>query len=81
VALAHPLDAPSLPVPPTEPAEEGAMVGVGSCALEIIHLAGDTPGAIALLYRDPEGPNAPACLSGGRGATSPAPVPYLLTGW
>jgi hypothetical protein len=32
VALAHPLDAPSLPVPPTEPVEEGAMVGVGSGA-------------------------------------------------
>ena len=53
-SLAQPLNAPSLPVPPTE--LECAMVGVGSCALEVIHMAGHTPGGIALLYRDPEAP-------------------------
>jgi glyoxylase-like metal-dependent hydrolase (beta-lactamase superfamily II) len=53
--LAHPLDAPSLPVPPTGLVEEGDEARVGSCALEVIHLAGHTPGGIAMLYRDPKG--------------------------
>jgi glyoxylase-like metal-dependent hydrolase (beta-lactamase superfamily II) len=53
--LAHRLDAPALPVPATALVEEGDVVRVGRCGLEVIHLAGHTPGGIALLYRDPEG--------------------------
>ena len=53
--LAHPLDAPALPVSATALVEEGDEVRVGRCALEVIHLAGHTPGGIALLYVDPEG--------------------------
>jgi glyoxylase-like metal-dependent hydrolase (beta-lactamase superfamily II) len=53
--IAHPLDAPSLPVPPDRLVDQGDVVGVGSCQLEVIHLAGHTPGGIALLYRDPKG--------------------------
>ncbi len=53
-ALAHPLDAPELPVPVT-PVEEGDRIPVGDCALEVIHLVGHTPGSIALLYEDPAG--------------------------
>jgi glyoxylase-like metal-dependent hydrolase (beta-lactamase superfamily II) len=53
-AVAHPLDAPGLPVP-VSPVEEGAAVPVGACALEVIHLVGHTPGSIALLYPDPSG--------------------------
>ncbi|HEY4027942.1 MAG TPA: MBL fold metallo-hydrolase [Candidatus Dormibacteraeota bacterium] len=53
--IAHPLDAPGLPLPPAELVEEGAEVRVGACPLEVIHLAGHTPGGIALLYRDPDG--------------------------
>jgi glyoxylase-like metal-dependent hydrolase (beta-lactamase superfamily II) len=54
--VAHPLDAPALPVPPTELVEGGQEVRVGTCTLEVLHLAGHTPGGIALLYRDPNGP-------------------------
>ncbi len=54
--LAHPLDAGDLPVAPTELLEEGDTVRVGECELEVIHLPGHTPGGIALLYRDPQGP-------------------------
>ncbi len=61
-SLAHPLDAPQLPVPPTELVDEGTEVRVGTCPLEVIHLAGHTPGGIALLYRDPDG--APHLFSG-----------------
>jgi glyoxylase-like metal-dependent hydrolase (beta-lactamase superfamily II) len=60
--MAHSLDAPGLPLPPTELVEEGDEVRVGACALEVIHLAGHTPGGIALLYRDPAG--SPHLFSG-----------------
>jgi glyoxylase-like metal-dependent hydrolase (beta-lactamase superfamily II) len=51
--LAHPLDAPSLPLAPDALVEEGQRVRVGTAELEVIHLAGHTPGGIALLYLDP----------------------------
>jgi glyoxylase-like metal-dependent hydrolase (beta-lactamase superfamily II) len=53
--LAHPIDAPGLPVPPDETVADGDRVVVGGCQLVVIHLAGHTPGGIALLYRDPDG--------------------------
>jgi len=54
-SLAHPLDAAALPTE-SELVEEGVRIPVGACALEVIHLLGHTPGSIALLYEDPEGP-------------------------
>jgi glyoxylase-like metal-dependent hydrolase (beta-lactamase superfamily II) len=60
--LAHPLDAAKLPVPPTDLVEDGAEIRVGDRGLEVIHLAGHTPGGIALLYREPDG--APHLFSG-----------------
>jgi glyoxylase-like metal-dependent hydrolase (beta-lactamase superfamily II) len=54
-AVAHPLDAAALPVP-VDAVEDGSVIPVGSCSLEVIHLVGHTPGSIALLYRDPTGP-------------------------
>jgi glyoxylase-like metal-dependent hydrolase (beta-lactamase superfamily II) len=53
-SLAHRVDAGELPVP-SEPVEEGAVIPVGDCGLEVIHLVGHTPGSIALLYSDPAG--------------------------
>jgi glyoxylase-like metal-dependent hydrolase (beta-lactamase superfamily II) len=53
-SVAHAADAPELPVP-TETVADGAVIPVGSCGLEVIHLVGHTPGSIALLYRDPAG--------------------------
>ena len=35
--------------------EHGDTVAVGDCTLEVIALAGHTPGSIALLYDDPDG--------------------------
>jgi glyoxylase-like metal-dependent hydrolase (beta-lactamase superfamily II) len=60
--IAHPLDAAALPVPPTRLVDDGDVVPVGDCALEVLHLPGHTPGGIALLYRDPGG--APHLFSG-----------------
>lgn len=42
-------------VPVTRPVEHGDTVRVGDCSLEVIALAGHTPGSIALLYDDPAG--------------------------
>jgi glyoxylase-like metal-dependent hydrolase (beta-lactamase superfamily II) len=54
-AIAHRDDAEALPVP-VDSVVDGDAIPVGSCALEVIHLVGHTPGSIALLYRDMSGP-------------------------
>lgn len=48
--MAHPLDAPSLPVPTDRTVEHGDTIEVGEVSLEVIHLRGHTPGSIALLF-------------------------------
>ena len=53
--VAHPIDAPQLPVPPDRLVGHGDTVTVGEVELDVIHLRGHTPGSIALLYRDPDG--------------------------
>jgi len=42
-------------VPVTREVRQGDTVAVGDCSLEVIALAGHTPGSIALLYDDPQG--------------------------
>ncbi|GAA4363999.1 MBL fold metallo-hydrolase [Nocardioides caricicola] len=42
-------------VPVARPLGAGDTVSVGSCTLEVIPIAGHTPGSIALLYDDPDG--------------------------
>jgi glyoxylase-like metal-dependent hydrolase (beta-lactamase superfamily II) len=56
VTAAHVADAPGIPVPTEVLLEDGDLIEVGTCSLEVIHLVGHTPGSIALLYDDPEGP-------------------------
>lgn len=53
---AHRLDAPGIPVTTDVLLDDGARIEVGACSLEAIHLVGHTPGSIALLYDDPDGP-------------------------
>ena len=48
--VAHPLDADALPLPVDELVDDGDRVPVGATSVEVIHLAGHTPGGIALLY-------------------------------
>jgi glyoxylase-like metal-dependent hydrolase (beta-lactamase superfamily II) len=48
--VAHPIDAPEIPVPTQRPVEDGGTVTVGEQVLQVIHLVGHTPGSIALLY-------------------------------
>ncbi len=53
--LAGRIDAPGIPVPTDELLEDGDTVRVGAVELRAIHLAGHTPGSIALVYDDPHG--------------------------
>ena len=53
--IAHPQDAPELPLSPDLLVEHGDTVTLGDCSLEVIHLRGHTPGSIALLHRDADG--------------------------
>jgi glyoxylase-like metal-dependent hydrolase (beta-lactamase superfamily II) len=51
--VAHPADAPDLPVSVVRKVEHGDTVTVGEQTLEVIHLRGHTPGSIALVWRGP----------------------------
>lgn len=53
--IAHPLDAPELPVPTDHPVENGDELALGQVSLGIIHLRGHTPGGIAVRYDEPDG--------------------------
>ncbi len=49
-------DADELPVPVGQRLEHGDRITFGDVELEVVHLRGHTPGSVALLYRDPDGP-------------------------
>ena len=57
----------------TRAVDHGDTVEVGDCTLEVIAIAGHTPGSIALLYADPEGHphlfTGDSLFPGGVGAT------------
>jgi glyoxylase-like metal-dependent hydrolase (beta-lactamase superfamily II) len=81
--IAHPLDAPELPVPVAEQVEHGGTVTVGQVPLQVIHLRGHTPGSIALLYEDPAGSphlfTGDSLFPGGPGlTTNPADFSSLI---
>ncbi|HXV93600.1 MAG TPA: MBL fold metallo-hydrolase [Pseudonocardia sp.] len=80
--IAHPADAPELPIPMDELVEHGDTVRVGQVELEVIHLRGHTPGSIALLYRGPDRPHlftGDSLFPGGPGKTlSPAAFTSLM---
>ena len=70
--IAHPLDAPELPIPMDELVEHGHTIRFGEVQLEVIHLRGHTPGSIALLYRGTDRPHlftADSLFPGGPGKT------------
>ncbi|GAA4592619.1 MBL fold metallo-hydrolase [Planotetraspora phitsanulokensis] len=71
--IAHPLDAPELPVAVTRTVEHGDKVSVGDVALDVIHLRGHTPGSIALLYQDSHIFTGDSLFPGGVGNTQKDP--------
>jgi glyoxylase-like metal-dependent hydrolase (beta-lactamase superfamily II) len=46
--VAHPADAPGIPVPTDELVEDGGTISFGDTVLSVTHLVGHTPGSIAL---------------------------------
>jgi glyoxylase-like metal-dependent hydrolase (beta-lactamase superfamily II) len=48
VTVAHPLDAPGIPVPTDELVEDDGTIEFGNTTLSVTHLVGHTPGSIAL---------------------------------
>ena len=48
VTVAHPADAPGIPVPTDELVEDGGTIAFGDTVLGVTHLVGHTPGSIAL---------------------------------
>lgn len=71
--IAHPLDAPELPVPVDELVDHGDQVRFGEITLDVVHLRGHTPGSIALIYRDDERPHVftgDSLFPGGVGKTN-----------
>jgi glyoxylase-like metal-dependent hydrolase (beta-lactamase superfamily II) len=62
VTVAHPIDAPGIPVPTDEFVEDGGTVQFGDTTLTVTHLVGHTPGSIALTL-DADGP-APHLFTG-----------------
>ncbi len=53
---AHRADAPDIPARTDVELSDGDEVPVGRARLRAIHLVGHTPGSVALLYDDPDGP-------------------------
>ena len=53
---AHADDAPEIGAATDETVPDGGTVRVGAVTLSAIHIVGHTPGSIALLYDDPDGP-------------------------
>jgi glyoxylase-like metal-dependent hydrolase (beta-lactamase superfamily II) len=74
--VAHPLDAPELPVPVTRPVEHGDRVTVGVVTLDVIHLRGHTSGSIALLYGDGHVFTGDSLFPGGVGNTEGDPARF-----
>jgi glyoxylase-like metal-dependent hydrolase (beta-lactamase superfamily II) len=62
VTVAHPADAPGIPVPTDELVEDGGTISFGDTVLSVTHLVGHTPGSIALTL-DSGGP-APHLFTG-----------------
>ena len=81
-AVAHQLDAPDIPVPADRLVDGGDTLQVGDVTLTVIHLRGHTPGGIALVYDDPEGPphvfTGDSLFPGGCGRSTPETFPQLL---
>ncbi|MFF1251912.1 MBL fold metallo-hydrolase [Pseudarthrobacter sp. NPDC058329] len=70
-------DADALPVALDRPLEHGDSVAVDGCELTAVHLRGHTPGSIAFVYQDPEGPthifSGDSLFPGGVGNTQKDP--------
>lgn len=82
---AHVDDVEGIPVATDVVLQDGDSIPVGDCSVEAIHLVGHTPGSIALLFDDPDGPphliTGDCLFPGGVGKTAtPEAFESLLSG-
>jgi glyoxylase-like metal-dependent hydrolase (beta-lactamase superfamily II) len=85
VTVAHPVDAPGIPVPTDELVEDGDTIEFGDTRLHVTHLVGHTPGSIALTYNaagpEPHLFTGDCLFPGGPGkTTTPETFNSLLSG-
>jgi glyoxylase-like metal-dependent hydrolase (beta-lactamase superfamily II) len=86
VTVAHPLDAPGIPVPTDELVEDGDTIEFGDTVLHVTHLVGHTPGSIALTLNaagpEPQLFTGDCLFPGGVGNTQQDPARFdsLYTG-
>ncbi|MDT0194464.1 MBL fold metallo-hydrolase [Arthrobacter sp. AB6] len=75
-------DADALPVPVDRRLGQGDTVAVDGISLTAVHLRGHTPGSIAFVYEDPEGPthifSGDSLFPGGVGNTQKDPERFSL---
>ncbi|GII51636.1 hydrolase [Planotetraspora thailandica] len=71
--VAHPLDAPELPVEATRTVGHGDTLNVGEATLDVVHLRGHTPGSIALVYQGSHVFTGDSLFPGGVGNTQKDP--------
>lgn len=80
--VAHDADADAIAVQTTRRVVHDDTVSVGTVELRVVHLAGHTPGSIALLYDDPQGTphlwSGDSLFPGGPGKTTPETFPILM---
>lgn len=80
--LAHPADAPGIPVATEVKVRDGDQIRVGEVTLRAVHLVGHTAGSLALVYAEPGGPHhlwtGDALFTGGVGSTHDEPVLFDL---
>lgn len=80
---AHAADASAVDVPTTHQLADGDIITFGDCSVRAIHIVGHTPGSVALLFDDPEGPphlfTGDTLFPGGVGKTwSPEDFTHLI---
>jgi glyoxylase-like metal-dependent hydrolase (beta-lactamase superfamily II) len=85
VTVAHPADAPGIPVPTDELVEDGDTIEFGDTLLHVTHLVGHTPGSIALTLNaagpQPQLFTGDCLFPGGPGrTTTPETFNSLMTG-
>jgi glyoxylase-like metal-dependent hydrolase (beta-lactamase superfamily II) len=85
VTVAHPADAPGIPVPTDELVEDGGTIAFGDTLLHVTQLVGHTPGSIALTYNaagpEPHLFTGDCLVPGGPGrTTTPETFNSLMTG-
>lgn len=79
--VTHRADADAIPVATDRLTEDGDVIGVGAVELSVLHIAGHTPGSIAVLYDDPQGTphlfTGDSLFPGGVGTSTPETFPTL----